>query len=126
MVADFFVAPYLDESQPAQDLDNYLKDFSQVGGNFLIAHNLITPNRVYYPSAVAQPDIVARSAPDIVELVLNRADRYGYAVLLSVSWDMTRQSPYKRRMEEIKAITSALHTLPAPSVPRRFLFLPGG
>lgn len=111
VVADFFVAPYLDEAQPAQDLDNYLKEFGSIGGNFLIAHNLITPNRVYYPSKVAKPDVVAGSPADIVELVLGRADQYGYAVLLSVSWDMTRQSPYKGRLEEIKAITSELYTL---------------
>ena len=56
--------------------------------------------------------MLLRSSPaDIVELVLSRADRYGYAVLLSVSWDMTRQSPYKGRMEEIKAITSELYAL---------------
>jgi hypothetical protein len=111
VVADFFVAPYLEEAQPARDLENYLKEFGQVGGNFLIAHNLITPNRVYYPSKVTEPDVVASSSSDIVELVLNRADRYGYAVLLSVSWDMTRQSHYKHRMEEIKAITSELYAL---------------
>lgn len=111
VVADFFVFPYLDEAQPAPDLDNYLKDFGSVGGNLLVAHNLITPNRVYYPSKVAKPDVVGNAPADIVELVLSRADRYGYAVLLSVSWDMTRQSPYKGRMEEIKAITSELYAM---------------
>ncbi len=110
VVMDFFVAPYLDETQPAQDLENYLKEFRQLGGNFLIAHNLITPNKVYYPSKVARTDVV-RSAGDIIELVLSRADRYGYAVLLSVSWDMTRQSPYKNRMKEVKAITDELYAL---------------
>lgn len=111
VVADFFVAPYLDETQPAQDLENYLKEFREVGGNFLIAHNLITPTKVYYPSKIAQTDVVRGSAGDIVELVLSRADKYGYAVLLSVGWDMTRQSPYKNRMEEIKAITDELYAL---------------
>ena len=111
VVADFFVAPYLDETQPVQDLENYLKEFRQVGGNFLIAHNLITPNKVYYPSKIAQTDVVRGSAGDIVELVLSRADKYGYAVLLSVSWDMTRQSHYKSRMEEIKSITDELYAL---------------
>lgn len=110
VVTDFFVANYLDESQPAADLDNYLKEFSQVGGNFLIAHNLLTANRVYYPSKIASAN-VPRSTSDIVELVLNRADKYGYAVLLSVSWDMTRQSPYKDRMAEVKAISNELYTL---------------
>ena len=111
VVADFFVANYLDEAQPATDLDSYLKALSGIGGNLLVAHNLITANRVYYPSKIAKPDVVRRFSSDIVELVLNRADRNGYAVLLSVSWDMTRESPYKDRMSEIKSITSELYEL---------------
>ncbi len=111
LVADFFVAPYLDERQPIPDLENYLTEFREVGGNFLIAHNLITPTKVYYPSKIAQTDVVPGSADDIVELVLSRADKFGYAVLLSVSWDMTRQTPYKNRMAEIKGITSELYAL---------------
>ena len=111
VVADFFVAPYLDEAQPARDLENYLKDFRQIGGNLLVAHNLITSNKVYYPSKIAHTDVVRGSAGDIVELVLSRADEYGYAVLISVSWDMTRQSPYKSRMAEIKSITDELYAL---------------
>lgn len=110
VVADFFVAPYLDETNTTQDLENYLKEFGQVGGNFLVAHNLITPSKVYYPSTIARTD-VARSTSDIVELVLSRADKYGYAVLLSVSWDMTRRSHYKSRMAEIKSITTELYAL---------------
>lgn len=111
VVADFFVANYLDEAQPATDLDSYLKALGEIGGNLLVAHNLITSNRVYYPSKIAKPDVVRRFSNDIVELVLNRADRNGYAVLLSVSWDMTRESPYKDRMREIKSITSELYEL---------------
>ena len=111
VVADFFVAPYLDETQPARDLENYLREFRGVGGNFLVAHNLIGPTRAYYPSKIAKTDVVRGSAGDIVEMVLDRADKLGYAVLLSVSWDMTRQSPYKSRMGEIKGITKELYAL---------------
>ncbi|HUE82654.1 MAG TPA: DUF4434 domain-containing protein [Pyrinomonadaceae bacterium] len=111
VVADFFIAPYLDETQPGQDLENYLKDFRQLGGNFLVAHNLITPTKAFYPSKIAKTDVVKGSPGDIVELVLSRADKGGYAVLLSVSWDMTRQSPYKDRMKEIRGITDELYAL---------------
>lgn len=111
LVADFFVAPYLDETRPLEDLENYLTEFREVGGNFLIAHNLITPTRVYYPSKIAQTNVAAGSAGDIVELVLSEADKRGFAVLLSVSWDMTRQSPYKSRIKEIKGITDELYDL---------------
>ncbi len=111
VVADFFVAPYLDEKQPAEDLEDYLREFRKVGGNFLVAHNLITATKVYYPSKIARTDVVRGSTGDIVELVLSRADKYGYTVLLSVSWDMTRQSHYKNRMAEIKGITDELYAL---------------
>lgn len=111
IVADFFIASYLDETQPAQDLENYLREFRGFGGNFLVAHNLITPNKVYYPSKIAQTNVVGGSAGDIVEMVLSGADKLGYAVLLSVSWDMTRQSHYQHRMTEIKSITDELYAL---------------
>ncbi|MDQ3688090.1 MAG: DUF4434 domain-containing protein, partial [Acidobacteriota bacterium] len=48
---------------------------------------------------------------DIIELVLSRADRDGLAVLLSVSWDMTKNSHYKDRMGEIKAIMDEMYAL---------------
>lgn len=111
LVTDFFIASYLDEAQPAADLDAYLKAFRQVGGNFLIAHNLITPTKVYYPSKICRAEVTRGSERDVVELLLERADREGYAVLLSVSWDMTRQSPYKDRLGEIKAISDELYAL---------------
>ena len=111
VVADFFVAPYLDETQAAQDLEKYLKEFRQIGGNFLVAHNLITSTKVYYPSKIAKPDVVRDSGRDLVDLVLTRADELGYAVLLSVSWDMTREAHFKNRMSEIKGITNELYAL---------------
>jgi hypothetical protein len=106
IVTDFFIANYLDKDQPANDLDAYLKDLRAVGGNFLIAHNLIIPAGAFYPSKIA-----ATTQGDIVELVLDRADRLGIPVLLSVGWDVTRQSPYKHRMREIKAIAAELFAM---------------
>lgn len=107
IVADFFIANYLDKENPAADLDAYLKDFRSVGGNFLIAHNLIIPAGAFYPSKIAKND----ARRDVVELLLDRGDRQGIPVLLSVSWDMTRQSPYKDRMKEIRAIASELYAM---------------
>ena len=111
LVNDFFVAPYVGKDKAAEDLDSYLNRFQQVGGNFLVAHNLITPTKAYYPSKICKTDVTVGSAGDLVELVLARADKLGIAVLLSVSWDMTRQSPFKDRMQEIKAIAKELYDL---------------
>ena len=111
LINDFFIASYVDNTRPAADIDAYLKDFRRVGGNFLIAHNLIGPTKAYYPSKVCKTDVIKGSANDLVELVLQRADKEGFAVLLSVSWDMTKQSPFKDRMQEIKAIAEELYDL---------------
>jgi hypothetical protein len=111
LVNDFFIASYVDKDKPAQDIDAYLGEFRRIGGNFLIAHNLITPTKAYYPSKIGKTDVVGGSDNDLAELILARADKAGIAVLLSVSWDMTKQSPYKDRMNEIKAIARELYTL---------------
>jgi hypothetical protein len=111
LVNDFFIAPYVDATRPEVDIDAYLKDFRAVGGNFLVAHNLITPGKAHYPSKICKTDVIGASANDLVELVLRRADSEGLAVLLSVSWDMTRQSPFKDRMQEIKAIATEMYGL---------------
>lgn len=111
IVADYFVANYLDKQKPAEDLDNYLRDFRAVGGNFLVAHNLIISSGAFYPSNIAKTDVRPGSANDFVELILSRADREGFGVLLSVGWDVTRNSPYKNRMKEIKSIISELYSL---------------
>ncbi|HEV8366599.1 MAG TPA: alpha-amylase family protein [Pyrinomonadaceae bacterium] len=111
LVNDFFVAPYIDREKPAQDVDAYLKAFRRVGGNFLIAHNLISPTKAYYPSRICKTDVLSGSVNDLVELVLSRADKDGFGVLLSVSWDMTRQSPFQDRMQEIKAIAKEMYDL---------------
>jgi Domain of unknown function (DUF4434) len=111
LVNDFFVAPYVDKEKPAKDIDAYLGEFRRIGGNFLIAHNLVTPGKAYYPSKICKTDVVDASANDLVELVLTRADKMGIAVLLSVSWDMTRQSAFKDRLPEIKAIAKELYEL---------------
>lgn len=105
MVADYFVANYLDKEKPEEDLSKYLAEFRAVGGNFLVAHNLIIPSGAFYPSKITK----TASTFDMVELLLDRADREGIGVLLSVSWDNTRDAPYKGRMKEIKAIAAELY-----------------
>lgn len=111
VITDFFVANYVDEKRPADDVDKYLKDFRQLGGNLLVAHNLITATKAYYPSKISRTDVGPGSVNDIIELVLSRADQDGVAVLLSVSWDMTRQSHFKDRIGEIKAIMEEMYSL---------------
>jgi len=111
LVGDFFIPAYLDPKRTRADFENYLKEFRSLGGNFLVAHNLITPTKAYYPSKIARTDVTAGSPNDLVELTLSEADKQGLATLLSISWDMTKQSPFKDRMKEIKAISAELFSL---------------
>ena len=107
LVGDFLIASALDKVDPASDLNAYLDDFHRIGGNFLIAHNLITPERAYFPCAVCKHGIDP-DQKDLVELLLNQADKRGYAVLLSVSWDLTQDAPYDQRTTETRDIMSEM------------------
>ena len=111
IINDFFIASYVDSARPAEDIDQYLKEFRRIGGNTLIAHNLISTTKAFYPSKMAKTDVKSGSSDDLVELILSRADRDGLVVLLSVSWDMTKQSPFKDRMKEIKSVAAELYDL---------------
>jgi len=111
IVADFYVANYTDQRAVAADIANYLKDFRSLGGNLLVAHNLIVPAGAFYPSRIAKTSVRPGAANDVVEQILTQADRQGIGVLLSANWDATRTSPYKDRMKEIKAIISELYAL---------------
>ena len=111
IVADFFVANYVDQTAVAADIENYLKDFHSLGGNLVVAHNLIVPAGAFYPSKIAKTSVRTGAPNDIVEQLLTQADRQGFAVLLSANWDATRESPYKDRMKEIKSIISELYAL---------------
>lgn len=107
LVGDFLIVSALDKAHPSADLNDYLDDFQRIGGNFLIAHNLITPDRAYFSCSVCKRGIDPNQE-DIVELLLSQADKRGYSVLLSVGWDMTQDLPYDRRMAETKDIMKEL------------------
>lgn len=109
VIADFFEPAYLDRSNPSSDLDGYLTDFSGLGGNLIIAHSIITPERAYFPCAICKISPPAGSSDDIVDMLLRRADSRGIDVLLSIGWDMTHQSPYKDRWAETQSILRGLY-----------------
>ena len=111
IVLDFFLPAYLDRTDPLQDLGEYLDDFQALGGNALVAHAIITPEKAYFPSAIARTDVRRGSAGDIVERLLAQADQRGIVVLLSVSWDMTRHTAYRDRLPEIDALMDELYAL---------------
>jgi hypothetical protein len=111
MVVDFFILPIIDDKDPDHDISQYLQSFQQVSGNCLIAHVLIDKEKAYYPSQICKTDITPGSPKDMVDAILRHGDKKGFPVLLSVSWDMTRNTPSKDRMAEIKSIMKELYTL---------------
>ena len=107
LVGDFLIVSALDKADPSADLNGYLDEFHRIGGNFLIAHNLITADRAYFPCAACKLRLHS-NRQDIVELLLSQADQRGYSVLLSVGWDMTQDVPYDQRMAETRDIMREL------------------
>jgi hypothetical protein len=109
IVMDFVLPAYVDKARPQADLSGYLDDFRSLGGNTLIAHALITPERAYFPSAITRASV--DTPHDLVEQLLEESDRRGLSVFLSVSWDMTRTGPYRDRMRQITALMEEMYSL---------------
>jgi hypothetical protein len=109
--ADFFIAGVVDSKQPQRDILEYMDEFQKIGGNFLIAHALINDRKAFYPSKICKTDVAPGSPQDLVETVFANADRMGFPVMLSISWDTTRDSDSREYPGQIRAIASELYGL---------------
>ena len=110
MVIDFTIPSTLVGKDPDFNISQYLQSFQEIGGNFLIAHGLIGKG-AYFPSKICKTDVTPGSSKDMVEAILRHGDEKGFPVLLSVSWDLTKNSPSSERMSEIKSIMKELYLL---------------
>ena len=110
MIVDFCYPSTFEEDNPEEEISVYLQDFGETGGNLLIAHGLIGKT-AHFPSKICKSDLKTGSPNDIVEVILRNGDEKGYPVLLSVSWDLTREIHSKDRMESIKSIMDELYSL---------------
>jgi hypothetical protein len=110
MIVDFCYPSNFDKNNPDEEFSKYLQDFSETGGNVLIAHGLIGKT-AHFPSKICKSDLETGSPKDIVEAILRNGDEKGYPVLLSVSWDLTRETHSKDRMESIKSIMDELYEI---------------
>lgn len=110
MIVDFCYPSTFDKNNPDEEISQYLHDFSETGGNCLIAHGLIGKTS-YFPSKICKSDLEIGSPKDVIESILRNGDEKGYPVLLSVSWDLTRKIPSKDRMESIKSIMDELYEI---------------
>ena len=110
MIVDFCYPSTFDKNNPDEEISEYLQDFHEIGGDFIIAHGLIGKT-AHFPSKICKSDLESGSPKDIVEAILRNGDEKGYPVLLSVSWDLTREIHSKDRMESIKSIMDELYEL---------------
>ncbi len=126
MIVDFCYPSTFDKNNPDEEFSKYLQDFHETGGNFIVAHGLIG-NTAHFPSKICKSDLEPGSPKDIVEAILRNGDEKGYPVLLSVSWDLTREIHSKYRMESIKSIMDELYELYSfhPSLVGFYTYLEG-
>jgi len=110
MIVDFCYPSTFDKNNPDEEFSKYLQDFSETGGNCLIAHGLIGKT-AHFPSKICRSDLESGSPKDVIEAILRNGDEKGYPVLLSVSWDLTRETHSKDRMESIKSIMDELYEI---------------
>lgn len=111
IILDYPILSLVDAKDPAADIRAYLEDIRGLGLNTLIVHVLMDRNKAYYPSEFARNDVRRGSRGDYVETFLRLADRLGFACLLSVSWDMTRNTDYAAAPAEIRRVTGELWAL---------------
>lgn len=110
IIADFFEPAALNQSNPA-GIGGYLQDFSRLGGNLVVAHSIITPDRAYFPCGICKNAPAPGSPDDVIETLLKQADSRGIGVLMSVGWDMTHNSPYRARWNQTQSIMKDLYRL---------------
>jgi hypothetical protein len=111
LILDYPILSAVEAEDPNRDIQEYLADFQSLGGNALVVHVLINPKKAFYPSRIARTDVAPDSPQDLVETFLRHADRLGFACLLSVSWDMTREADYAEFPAQIRSITTELYEL---------------
>lgn len=109
IVGDFCVIRVFDQQDLKDDINEYLKEFKNFGGNLLIAHGIITPKIVYYDSKICNTDSSSETEKTYLETLLGLADEQGIPVLLSTSWDMTKNIHSKYRTENTKKIIEELY-----------------
>jgi len=111
LIGDFTILSSFPTDGLEKDMRAYFEEFQKLGGNLVIIHSVITPEKAYYPSAVCSKPAVAGSPEDRISLALKLAAEYGLTALLSVSWDMTREMPYSECLDSTRRIMSELWAL---------------
>ncbi len=111
IVGDFCITGVFDPKNPEEDMNKYLQQIKGFGGNFLIVHPVITSKKVYYKSRICNTDSSSEVDESYLGLLLTCADKNGIPVMISASWDMTRDVYPPERMKSTKQIMEELYSL---------------
>ncbi len=111
IIGDFCTIETFDPNNLKVDIENYLNQFESFGGNFLIVHGIITPPVVYYQSKICNTEHSSKIQQTYLQTLLTQCDKRGIPVLLSTSWDMTRDIPAVKRTKSTEEIMHELYNL---------------
>ncbi len=111
LIGDFCIVGVFNPKDPEQDMDSYIHQMKGFGANFIIATSIITSHKVYYKSKIC--DTAGSSAADqsYISDLLTCADKNGIPVMLSASWDMTRDIPNTDYTKSTLGIIKELYKL---------------
>ena len=111
IVGDFCITGVFDPRNPEEDMNRYIQEIKGFGANFLIVHPVITPKKVYYNSKICNTDSSSEIDQSYLGTLLTCADKNGIPVMLSASWDLTRDISPPDRMKSTKQIMEELYSL---------------
>lgn len=111
IIGDFCMIGVFDSKDLRADMDRYITEIKNFGANLLVAHTIITQRRVYYRSKICNMDSSLSIEQSYLGTLLKCADENGISVMLSVSWDMTRNIPPAQRMMSTHEIIKELYGL---------------
>ncbi len=111
LIGDFCITGVFNPKNPEKDMNRYIRQMKGFGANFLILTSFITPKTVYYKSKIC--DTKNSSAVDQSYLgdMLKCADRNGISVMLSATWDATRDITYPDRLKNTEEVVKELYDL---------------
>ncbi len=134
IVADYAIMINFPDSGSKAAMNDYIKQFTDLGGNMVVLHANIGAEKVWggtteiravWPSKVCKTSALPEN--DRMEMMLNITDSLGLPALISVSWDLSDPDLQNTHyMQSMKAIIDEQWKMLRPSpVIRRLLFIPG-
>ncbi len=111
LIGDFCITDVFDPQDPEKGMSRYVHQMKGFGGNFIIATSFITSKRIYYKSTICNTEHSSTVDESYLGDLLQCADKNGIAVMVSATWDATRDIPYTDRMKSTKEIAKELYDL---------------